>query len=108
MSGVGTLQLHCPFTYSVLAVFQLRTLVLAPSDSSKMLGIVRSIEHRREKWMEMGPFGPHTFSEGIRCSRADNLRVAKNLSQRGRKADFVDASLNSDTGTPENEWNGWG
>ena len=32
MSGVGTLQLHCPFTYSVLAVFQLRTLVLTPSD----------------------------------------------------------------------------
>ena len=31
MSGVGTLQLHCPFTHSVLAVFQLRTLVLAPS-----------------------------------------------------------------------------
>ena len=31
MSGVGTLQLHCPFTYSVLAVFQLQTLVLAPS-----------------------------------------------------------------------------
>ena len=31
MSGVGTLQLHCPFTYSVLAVFQLWTLVLAPS-----------------------------------------------------------------------------
>ena len=28
----GTLQLHCPFTYSVLAVFQLWTLVHAPSE----------------------------------------------------------------------------
>ena len=34
--------------------------------------------------------------------------MAKNPSQRGGKADFADASPNSDTGTPANEWNWWG
>ena len=48
----------------------------------------------------------HTFSEEIRCARANDFGVVKHLSVGSNRMDFANTSGNIDAGEPENRRNG--